>query len=79
MKLAFDRRHQELANPDEIRGLIVKAYDHLLAAETSCNFFWGSKWVHRSFDELEQVYHLLDTAMAGGIGDANKLKVIKVS
>ena len=54
----------KLANADEIRPLIVQAYDHLLTAETSCNFYWGSRWVHRSFDGMEQTYHLLDTAMA---------------
>jgi hypothetical protein len=43
--------------------LIVRVYDHILAAETSCNFYWGSRWVHRSFDDLEQAYKLLDTAM----------------
>ena len=26
-------------------------------------FYWGSRWVHRSFDGMEQTYHLLDTAM----------------
>lgn len=60
----FDQRAAGAADPEEIRGLIIQAYDHLLAAETSCNFYWGSRWVHRSFDELEQVYYLLDTAMA---------------
>jgi hypothetical protein len=33
-------------------------------AETSCNFYWGSSWVHRSFDELERAYRLLDTAVS---------------
>lgn len=47
---------------EEIRDLITRAYDHLLAAETSCNFYWGSNWVHRSFAEIEQAYALLDTA-----------------
>jgi hypothetical protein len=51
--------------------LIVRAYDHLLTAGTSCNFYWGSRWGHRSFDELEQVCHLLDTAMAK-LGHDNK-------
>jgi hypothetical protein len=46
-----------------VRSLIARAYDHILVAETSCNFYWGSRWVHRSFDDLEQAYHLLDTAM----------------
>ncbi len=64
VKRRFDERNQGLANPDEVRHLITAAYDHILVAETSCNFFWGSRWVHRSFDELEQAYGLLDTAMA---------------
>ncbi len=44
--------------------MIMDAYDHILTAETSCNFYWGSRWVYRSFDDIEQAYHLLDTAMA---------------
>ena len=59
----FDQRQEALGNPEEVRDLITRAFDHLLVAETSCNFYWGSRWVHRSFDELEQVYYLLDTAM----------------
>jgi len=42
--------------------VITKAYDHILIAETSCNFYWGSRWVRRSFDELEMAYYLLDRA-----------------
>ncbi len=64
VKKVFDERGHETHNPEEIRQMIIKAYDHILVAETSCNFFWGSRWVHRSFDELEQAYSLLDTAMA---------------
>ena len=63
VKRAFDQRQGGLVNPEEVRDLIVRAFDHLLVAETSCNFYWGSRWVHRSFDDLEQAYHLLDTAM----------------
>ena len=44
--------------------LLHAAYDHLLTAETSCNFYWGSRWVHLSFDELEQTYRLLDQVAA---------------
>jgi alpha-amylase/alpha-mannosidase (GH57 family) len=62
-KRTFDERHQEVGNAEEIRHLITKAYDHILVAETSCNFFWGSRWVHRSFDGIEHAYRLLDTAM----------------
>jgi len=63
VKKDFDERQAAADNPEEIRQLIIRAYDHLLAAETSCNFYWGSRWVHRSFDDLEQTYFLLDTAM----------------
>ncbi len=62
VKQAFDKQQANLRNADEARGLLVHAYDHLLTAETSCNFYWGSKWVGKSFDELEQTYWLLDQA-----------------
>ena len=64
VKKAFDEGGHEADNPEEVRQMIIKAYDHILVAETSCNFYWGSRWVHRSFDELEQAYFLLDTALA---------------
>ena len=64
VKRAFDQHQATLANPKEVRQLIIHAFDHLLQAETSCNFYWGSRWVHRSFDGLEQAYSLLDTAMS---------------
>ena len=63
VKRAYDRQGNNSSNVDEIKDLIVKAYDRILVAETSCNFYWGSRWVHRSFDEIEQAYFLLDTAM----------------
>jgi len=63
VKKTFDQWAGAAGGGEEIRHLIVRAYDHLLTAETSCNFYWGSRWVHRSFDDLEQAYHLLDTAM----------------
>jgi len=63
VKRTFDKKGQAADNPEEIRQMIVVAYDHILLAETSCNFYWGSRWVHRSFDELEQAYTLLDRAM----------------
>jgi len=62
MKDAFEQRKNLAANPEAIGHLITRAYDHLLTAETSCNFYWGSRWVHRSFDDLEQAYYLLDEA-----------------
>lgn len=54
----------ERGGAEEVRSLVARAYDHLLTAETSCNFYWGSRWVHRSFDDLERAYSLLDSAMA---------------
>ena len=62
MRKTFDERQGAVAEADEVRRLIVRAYDHLLTAETSCNFYWGSRWVHKTFDGLEQVYYLLDKA-----------------
>lgn len=53
-----------LPNADEVCHLLARGYDHVLTAETSCNFYWGSRWVHRSFDDLEQAYYLLDQAKA---------------
>ena len=58
------RRLDERGAPDDIRQWVTQAYDHLLTAETSCNFYWGSRWVHRSFDDLERTYALLDRAMS---------------
>ncbi|MDA8387634.1 MAG: hypothetical protein M0Z58_03080 [Nitrospiraceae bacterium] len=58
----FDRRGHQSNNPEEARHLIFRAYDHILEAETSCNFYWGSRWVHRSFDGLDKAYRLLDAA-----------------
>jgi 4-alpha-glucanotransferase len=60
----FDERKDATSDPQEVRHLITQAYDYLLTAETSCNFYWGSHWVHRSFNDLEQAYVLLDTAMS---------------
>jgi len=63
VKRAFDQRHAAAAGSEEVRDTIRRAYDRLLVAETSCNFYWGSRWVSKSFDDLEQVYPLLDVAM----------------
>jgi alpha-amylase/alpha-mannosidase (GH57 family) len=63
VKRVFDEGGYGDGNREELRLMITSAYDCILVAETSCNFFWGSRWVHRSFDELEQAYSLLDAAM----------------
>jgi len=63
VKCAFDRRGEEIKNPESVRQMIVDAYDCILEAETSCNFFWGSAWVSKSFDKIEHAYRLLDAAM----------------
>jgi hypothetical protein len=40
--------------------ILDRAYWHILRAETSCNFFWGSRWVYRAFDDLEEAERLVD-------------------
>jgi len=62
VKEEFDAEQESANNREEARNLIRRAFDHLLVAETSCNFYWGSRWVHRSFDDLEQAHRLLDAA-----------------
>jgi len=37
-----------------------RAYWHILRAETSCNFYWGSVWVSRAFDDLETAERIID-------------------
>lgn len=64
VKRSFEERQHEVHDPEDVRHHIHEAYDHILVAETSCNFYWGSRWVHRSFDALERAYSLLDQAMA---------------
>ncbi len=74
-KKRFDEYQAEASDPGDVRQLIVDAYDHILVAETSCNFYWGSSWVNRSFDHIEQAYHLLDKAMdllRGRMADGDK-------
>jgi len=61
-KKLFDERSQTVNSAEEIRQIIIDAYDSILTAETSCNFFWGSAWVHKSFDNLEHAYRMLDVA-----------------
>lgn len=61
------KRHWEsvkerMSEPEAAKELLHQAYDRLLLAETSCNFYWGSKRVHRAFDDVEQCYFLLDQA-----------------
>jgi alpha-amylase/alpha-mannosidase (GH57 family) len=63
VKETFDRSKEHSGKPEEIRHLIIKAYDHILTAEASDNYYWGSRWVYKSFDEIEQAYRLLDAAM----------------
>jgi len=63
VKKRFDEHQDKASDPEDVRQLIIEAYDHILIAETSCNFYWGSSWVQRSFGDLEQAYYLLDTAM----------------
>jgi alpha-amylase/alpha-mannosidase (GH57 family) len=46
-------------NSAEQHRVLDEAYWHILRAETSCNFYWGSHWVHRSFDDLEAAERLI--------------------
>ena len=32
---------------------LEEAHDHLLRAETSCNFYWGDDWVARAHRDLD--------------------------
>lgn len=63
VKKIFDSRAHYLHDPEEVKHLVFRGYDHLLEAETSCNYFWGSHWVHRSFDAMEKAYAYLNTAV----------------
>jgi hypothetical protein len=45
-------------NP-ELARVLNEAHWHLLRAETSCNFYWGEAWVHKSHVDLDDVaWHL---------------------
>ncbi len=45
-------------NP-ELARVMSEAHWHLLRAETSCNFYWGEAWVHKSHADLDSVaWHL---------------------
>jgi len=46
----------------EQHEILDRAYWHILRAETSCNFFWGSRWVNRAFDDLEEAERLIEAA-----------------
>jgi hypothetical protein len=43
----------------------------LLRAETSCNFYWGDAWIHRTHNDLDGVaYHLARAReMLGDLAD----------
>jgi len=62
VKKEFDQIRASGKHSEEAEHLIMRAFEHLLSGETSCNFYWGSAWVHKTFDGLEQVYYLLDKA-----------------
>ena len=45
-------------NP-ELARVLHEAHWHLLRAETSCNFYWGEAWVHKTHADLDSVaWHL---------------------
>lgn len=51
--------HAQKGNHQEGHDILDQAYWHILRAETSCNFYWGSKWVNRAYDDLEIAERLI--------------------
>jgi len=60
MKKLIQQKGKE--NHQEIRRLMDETYNYILSSESSCNFFWGSTWVYKSFDALEKAELILDEA-----------------
>jgi len=52
---------REKGGGPEGHHVLDRAYWHILRAETSCNFFWGTRWIHRSFEDLEEAERLIDS------------------
>ncbi len=53
-------RHSNNGNDQEGHDILDKAYWHILRAETSCNFYWGSRWVYKAFDDLEEAERIMN-------------------
>ncbi|MEM2047652.1 MAG: hypothetical protein QXZ06_07210 [Candidatus Jordarchaeales archaeon] len=54
------------------------AEEHLLRAQTSCNFFWEDKWLHKVFDELLLVqFHLHRVVEKAGLFKDNLMEGIE--
>jgi 4-alpha-glucanotransferase len=53
--------HGEKGGSTEGHQVLDRAYWHILRAETSCNFFWGSHRIHSAFDDLEEAERLIDS------------------
>jgi alpha-amylase/alpha-mannosidase (GH57 family) len=53
----------EQHDPDLWRAL-TEAHWRLLRAETSCNFYWGEDWVHRSQEDLDAACAALKSCSA---------------
>ncbi len=64
LRQRFEHQSDNLPQRETIEQALAQAYDHILLAETSCNFYWGSQWINKSFDVLEVAYRLLDAAAA---------------
>jgi alpha-amylase/alpha-mannosidase (GH57 family) len=56
-ELASDRG---LSADEGVQHDLEEATWHLLRAETSCNFYWGEHWVHRSDADLEASRNALE-------------------
>jgi alpha-amylase/alpha-mannosidase (GH57 family) len=57
-----ERVHAARWRADSAWPELAEALRHVLRAETSCNFFWGSAWLGRCERDLERALELLATA-----------------
>lgn len=52
-----------IENP-EVRNQLEQAHWRLLRSETSCNFYWGEAWVHKTHHDLDEALRHLREAKA---------------
>ncbi|WP_255360993.1 hypothetical protein [Kutzneria sp. 744] len=57
-----ERVHEARWRADGARPELAEALRHVLRAETSCSFFWGSAWLGRCERDLERALELVATA-----------------
>jgi alpha-amylase/alpha-mannosidase (GH57 family) len=56
---AFSRAIKSELHDPAVWHALTEARWRLLRAETSCNFYWGENWVHRSHDDLDAAWEAL--------------------